>query len=102
MVSCISDKVAPYEVVASLWKSYYRRELLIKVVWNRLEGDDALPQDYASLLYRKNGVHVSRYVELMQTFDVGIFPVLDVLLGLLELLSQLDTGMSENYSLEID
>ena len=101
MVSCISDKVTTDEVVASLWKSHYCRELLIKVVRDGLEGDDAFSQDDSSLLDGKNRVHIPCDVELMQTFDVGVLSVLHIGLSLLELLSQLDTGMGEHDSLEV-
>jgi len=101
VVSSISDKVTTDEVVASLWKGHDCRELLIKVVRDGLEGDDAFSQDDSSLLDGKNRVHISCDVELMQTFDISVFPVLHISLSLLELLSQLDTGMGEHDSLEV-
>ena len=91
MISGISNKVATDEVVGSLRESHNSCELLIKVVWDRLEGDDALSKDDSALLNRKDSVHVSGNVELMQTFDVGVFAVLDIGLRFLELLSKFDT-----------
>ena len=102
MISGVSNKVATDEVVGSLRESHNSGELLIKVVWDRLEGDDALSKDDSTLLDRKDSVHVSCNVELIQTFNVGVLTVLNICLRFLELLSKFDTRVGENYPLEID
>jgi hypothetical protein len=102
MISLISDEVATYQVHAAPWKTDEGHELLVQSVWNGLEGENTLSQDDATTVDAEDGVHVSGNVELLKGLHASLGPVLHVLLGLLELLRQLDTRVCENNSLEVD
>ena len=102
LICLITNKVAANQIDATSRETDEGCEFLIETIWNRLESEDTLPKNHSSAIDAEDGVHVSRYVELFQRLNAGLWSIFHVLLCLFELLRKLYSGVSENDSLKVD
>ena len=73
---------------------------MVEPVWNRFQSQYAFSEDETPGVDSENTVHISRNIELLKSFDTCFWPILDILLGLLEFFRELDTRVREDDSLE--
>ena len=102
LISLITNKVAANQIDATSRETDEGCEFLIETIWNRLESEDTLSENYTTAVDAEDRVHVSCNIEFLQRLNASLWSIFHILLCLFELFGKLDSGMRENNSFEVD